>query len=137
MPEEVKLVDYYSAAIPDKPGEGARVLAAFKEAGVNLLAFSGFPAGRRAQIDLIPENDKLFRSTAKKLNFAVSAKKKAFLIGGSERCGVAADILGALGKAGINVTSLQVLCAGAGRYGAILWVKPEDVRRAKKVLEKL
>ncbi len=137
MPEEVKVVDYYTAVVPDKPGEGARVLGALKEAGVNLLAFSGFPVGRKSQIDLIPDNDKLFRATARKMGLDTGAKKKAFLIEGAERCGVAADILAALGNAGINATSLQVLCAGAGRYGAVLWVKPEDVAKAKRLLAKL
>lgn len=30
--------------------------------------------------------------------------------------------------------STDAIAAGAGRFGAILWVKPRDVKRAAKVL---
>jgi hypothetical protein len=39
-----------------------------------------------------------------------------------------------LADAKVNVTSLQAISAGGGRYGAILWVKPRDVRKAAKAL---
>ena len=32
------------------------------------------------------------------------------------------------------VTAADAVCAGAGRYGAILWVKPRDVKKAAAVL---
>lgn len=39
-----------------------------------------------------------------------------------------------LGDAKVNVTAVDAVCAGAGRYGAILWVASKDVSRAAKVL---
>ncbi len=48
MAETIRLVDYFYIETPNKPGEAARALASFKNAEVNLLAFSGFPSGRRA-----------------------------------------------------------------------------------------
>jgi hypothetical protein len=134
MTEDIKVLDYYYVQVPNKAGAAAAILQSFKEAGVNLLAFSGFPEGRRAQLDFVPEDAAAFRAAAKKLGVAISAKKPVFLIQGSERCGIAADILGALAGAGVNVISMQILCAGGGRYGALLWVAPGDVRKAKKVL---
>ena len=32
-----------------------------------------------------------------------------------------------LAAAKINVTAVDAVCAGAGQYGAILWVAPRDV----------
>jgi hypothetical protein len=32
------------------------------------------------------------------------------------------------------VIAVDALCAGAGRYGAILWVAPADVSKAAKLL---
>jgi hypothetical protein len=29
---------------------------------------------------------------------------------------------------------VQVFCAGSGRYGGMLWVKPPDMRKAAKAL---
>ena len=39
-----------------------------------------------------------------------------------------------LADAKINVTAVDAACAGAGRFGAILWVEPRDVTRAARLL---
>jgi hypothetical protein len=132
MPEEIRLVDYFYVEAPDKPGEAARALAQLKEAGVNLLAFSGFPKGRRAQLDFIPEDPAAFKAAAKKAKWKTVGPKKGFLIQGEDRVGAMADLVSKLADAKINVTATDAVCAGAGRYGVILWVKPLDVKRAAK-----
>jgi len=38
-----------------------------------------------------------------------------------------------LAEARINVTAMQAISAGSGRYGAIFWVKPRDVKKAAKL----
>ena len=48
--------------------------------------------------------------------------------------GAVADVLSKLADAAINVTAATAVCAGKNRYGAILWVKQPDLRRAAKVL---
>jgi hypothetical protein len=130
----VKTADYFYVEVPERAGEGARVLGTLRDAGVNLLAVSGFPAGRRAQIDLVPENPAAFRAAAKKAGWKVTGPKKVFLIDGEDRLGVVADAMERLGAAKINVIASQAVCAGAGRFGAILFVAPGDVRRAAKAL---
>ena len=132
MPEEIRLVDYFYVEAPDKPGEAARALAQLKEAGVNLLAFSGFPKGRRAQLDFIPEDPAAFKAAAKKAKWKTVGPKKGFLMQGEDRVGAMADLVSKLADAKINVTATDAVCAGAGRYGVILWVKPLDVKRAAK-----
>ena len=134
MAEEIRILDYFYIEVPDKPGEGARVLAQLKEAGVNLIAFSGFPHGRRAQLDFFPADPAAFRAVAKKARWKVVGPKKGFLIDGQDRVGAMADLVGRLAAAKINVTAVDALCAGAGRYGAILWVKAGDVKRTAKLL---
>ena len=134
MSETVRKIDYYYTETAHKPGEGAKILAALRDAGVNLLAFSGFPSGRKAQLDFIPEDSGAFKSAAKKAGLKLSTKKTGFLIQGEDRVGAVADIIGKLAAANINVTAIDAVCAGAGRYGGILWVKAPDVRKAAKVL---
>ena len=134
MAETIRQVDYFYVQTPDKPGEAARALAAIKEAGVNLLAFSGFPSGRRAQLDFIPADSEAFKKAARHAGLKLSARKTGFLIQGSDRVGAVGDILGKLAAAKINVTAVDAICAGEDRYGAILWVKPPAVRRAAKAL---
>jgi hypothetical protein len=134
MAETVRKVPYFYVMAPDTPGEGVKALRALRAAGVNLLAFSGFPAGKRAQLDFVPEDPKAFRAAARKEKWKVTGPKIAFLVEGDDRTGVMADILGKLGDARINVTASDAVIAGGGRFGAILWVKPRDVARAARLL---
>ena len=134
MADTIQRVQYFYIEVPDKPGEGARVLSALKEAGVNLLAFSGFPKGRRAQIDFIPADQAAFRAAVRKAKLKLVGPKTGFLVQGDDRVGAAAELMTKLADAGINVTAVDAVAAGAGRYGAILWVKPRDVNKAAKAL---
>ncbi len=134
MAESIRLVDYFYVQTPDRPGEAANVLARIKAEGVNLLAFSGFPEGRRSQLDFIPANSEAFKRAAKRAGLKLSGRKTGFLVQGGDRIGAMADLLGKLAAAKLNVTAVDAVCAGENRYGAILWVKPRDVKRAAKAL---
>ncbi len=134
MSDTITRVDYFYTMVPDKPGEAARMLAALRDAGVNLLAFSGFPEGRRGQLDFVPADAAAFRQAAKKAGWKITGPKRAFLLQGDDRVGAVAEVLGKLAEARINVTAIDALCAGADRYGAILWVKQRDFARAAKAL---
>jgi hypothetical protein len=134
MAETIRRVQYFYVMAPDKAGEGARALQTLRDAGVNLVAFTGFPVGKRSQLDFVPEDPSRFRAAARKAGWKVTGPKVAFLIEGDDRPGVCAEILGKLAAAKVNVTATEAVCAGSGRFGAILWVKPRDVTRAAKVL---
>jgi prephenate dehydratase len=134
MIDTVRKLDYFALTMADRPGEGARLVAALRDNGVNLLAFSGFPAGRKAQIDLVPEDSGALRAAAKKLKLALGPRKTCFVIQGDDRVGALADTLQKLADAKINVTAIQAVTAGMGRYGAIFWVKPRDAAKAAKTL---
>ena len=132
--DTIRPVEYFYVQVPDKPGEGARALATLRQAGVNLLAYSGFPAGRRAQLDFVPENPAAFREAAKKAKWKVKGPKRGFLIQGDDRVGACSEILDKLAAAKINVTAMDAVVAGAGRWGAILWVKSSAFKKAARVL---
>jgi hypothetical protein len=134
MADTVRVVEYFYVTAPQKPGVGAAVLKELRQAGVNLLAFSGFPAGRSAQLDFVPEDAAAFRAAARKAKWKLIGPKKAFLIAGDDRPGAVGDMLQKLADAKINVTAVDAACAGQGRYGAILWVAGRDVARAARAL---
>jgi predicted amino acid-binding ACT domain protein len=134
MSETVRLVDYYYIETPDKPGEGLRALDLLRQAGVYLLAYSGFPKGRRSQLDFVPANVPAFKAAARKARWKVTGPKKVFLICGEDRVGVVADLFAQLAEAKVNVTASQAIIAGSDRFGMILWVKPRDVKKAAKAL---
>jgi hypothetical protein len=133
MAETVRAADYFYVMVPDRPGEGARILGELKRAGVNLMAYSGFPSGRGAQLDVVPTDPATFKAIARQKKWKVKGPKRTFLIEGDDRLGACADVLGRLAAAKINVTAMDAL-AGGGRYAAILWVKPRDVKRTASVL---
>ena len=130
MAETVRLVEYFYITAPDKPGEGARALKALKDAGIDLLAFSGFPSGRRAQLDFIPADPTAFKQAAKRSKWKVVGPKRGFLVQGDDRVGAVADLLERMGAAKINVTAIDAVSVSEGRYGAVLWVAPKDVKKA-------
>jgi hypothetical protein len=134
MADTIRKVDYFYIEAANKPGEAAKVLTALRDAGVNLLAFSGFPQGRKAQIDFIPENTAAFKIAAKKAGLKLSPRKTGFLVQGEDRPGVIAEITSKLAAGKINITACDGVSAGNGRFGAILWVKGSDVGKAARVL---
>jgi hypothetical protein len=134
MADTVRIVEYFYISAPNKAGEGARALTTLKDAGVNLLAFSGFPQGRRAQMDFVPADPAAFKQAAKKAKWKVEGPKRGFLVQGDDRVGAIADLLERLGSAKINVTAIDAVSITDGRYGAIFWVAPNDVKKAAALL---
>ncbi len=136
MADAVRVVDYFYITVPNKPGEGARALDLLRAEGVNLLAFSAFPAGRKTQADFVPEDSAAFRRVAKKAKWKVTGPKKVFLVQGDDRVGAVADLIGALAAAKVNITALDAVSVHH-RYGAIFWVAPKDLKKAAKALSTL
>jgi hypothetical protein len=134
MSQSIRRVDYFHLMVSNTPGQGARVLAALAAERVNLLAFSGFPNGRKGQLDLIPENSAALKRAARKLGLALSARKTGFLVQGTDRVGAMTRLLDTLSAAKINITAMDAVTAGAGRFGAIFWVKPKSIARAARLL---
>ena len=133
MADTIRQVDYFYVRVPHKAGEAAKALRALKDAGVNLLAFTGFPEGRGAQMDFIPADAVAFKSVAKANQWKLVGPKRGFLIQGDDRVGAIADLVRTLADAKINVTAIEAVCAD-GRYGALCWVAARDVKKAAQVL---
>lgn len=135
MPDRVMKVNYCYPMVPNRAGQGARILSQIADAGINLLAYSGFPAGAgRSQLDLVVKDVGSLNRLARRNGWRLSKVKKGFLIQGSDKVGAVHRHLQKLADAGINVIAADGVSAGNGRYGMILWVKPPDYSRAAKAL---
>jgi len=160
MNDTFRMAQYFKVSVPDKPGEGARALGVFRNARVNLDAFICFPRGRRGQLNFIPSDPDAFKAAAKHAKLKVTGPRTCFLAEGDDRLGVGAELMAKLAAAKINITAFQAIfierapgarpyasfprLAGsdpdalqsvpAGRYAALFWVKPRDVKKAAKVL---
>jgi len=130
-----KKVTYVDIKVPSRTGQAAAVLKAVADAGVSLQAFTGFPdRGGRSQLDLVTDQVGKLRRVAKAHGWKLSAAKRGFLIQGRDRVGAVQRQLAKLAKRGVNVTAVDAVTAGRGRFGMILWVKPRDTARAARAL---
>lgn len=135
MADRVSKVNYCYVKVASRAGQGASVLSTLRAEGVNLLAFSGFPAkGGKSQLDLIPEDMTALRRVARENGWRLSKVKKGFVITGSDVVGAVQRHIDRLAGSRINITAADAVMAGKGRYGMILWVKPKDYNRAARVL---
>ena len=135
MADSVRKVRYSYVMVPNRAGTGAAVLARLREAGIDLVAYSGFPAsGGKAQIDLVTDDVAGLRRVARKYSWRLSAVRKGFLVQGDDRIGTVHRHLAKLGAAKVSVVAADAVAAGKGRYGMILWVKAKDYARAARAL---
>lgn len=128
-------IEFYSVVVRNKPGKGAQVLSAFKKAGVNFVGIWGYPVGKRkSRIDLVAEDPALLKKVAKQLKIELGKKRMAFHITGEDHPGAVAEVLAKLAAKKINVHAVQALCAGNGRFGALVQVDRDAVKKAAKAL---
>ena len=131
----IRKVNYCKMTVPSRAGQGVRVLGALKDAGVDLLAFTGFPiGGGKSQIDLVALRMAGVQRVARKNKWPLSKTKKAFLVQGTDEVGAAHKVLSRLSSENINVVAADGVSAGKGRYGMLMWVKPGDYNRAARIL---
>jgi hypothetical protein len=133
MAETVRQIDYFYIEVSNRVGEGAKVLRAVKDAGVNLMAFSGFPSGRKAQLDFFPADSAAFKQLAKANRWKVVGPKSGFLVQGDDRIGAVADLVGKLADAKIDVIAIDAVAVDE-RYGALCWVAPRSLKKAAAIL---
>ena len=102
---------------------------------MNFVAIWGYPAGKgKSKIDLVAKDTALLKKAAKKLKIELGKKQTAFHVSGEDHPGAVAAVLAELAAKKINVSAVQALCADNGRFGALVQVAPEDVKKATKAL---
>jgi hypothetical protein len=134
MADTVRKVEYFSIHVPNTPAKAFGVLSTLVSAGIDLLACVGVSKGRRARIDVVPADTRRFKAAVKKAGLTFAPEKTGFMIQGRDRPGALSEHLRKLGDKEINVTGIDALSAGEGRWGAIIWVEDEAVRKAARVL---
>ena len=130
----VKKARYVDLKVPRRPGQGAAVLGSLRDAGIDLLAFTGFPERGKAQIDLVTNDLAGVRRVARQEGWRISKPKRCFVVQGRDRVGAVQLHLAKLSDKKINVTAVNAVAAGKGQFGMVLWVKPNDYTRAARAL---
>ena len=134
MADSVRKVQYAYVMVPNRPGQGAKVLSKLQAAGIDLQAYSGFPGKGGAQIDLVTQDVAGLKRVARTNGWQLSKVKKGFLVQGTDRIGAVQRHLARLAAGKVNVVAADAVAAGQGRYGMIVWVRPKDYVRAARAL---
>jgi hypothetical protein len=136
MADRVRKVNYCYTKVSNRPGQGVKVLEQIKDAGIDMVAFSGFPVGKgKAQLDFVTPDTTELRRLAKKNGWRLSKMKKGFLVWGQDKEGAVHRHIKKLADNKISVTAADAVTAGKGRYGMILWVSPKNYARAARTLK--
>jgi hypothetical protein len=135
MGNRIRRVDYYHANVMDEPGEAYKVLSALAGLGVNLVAFTAVPVGPdRTQVTLFPEDPGKMKSEAQKAGMSLDGPHRALLVQGDDELGALAAVHEKLYHASVNVYVSTAIADGAGKFGHLIYVRPEDFERAAKAL---
>src|SRR5258708_13024928 len=107
----IRKVVYFTMKVPNRPGIGVQMLKSIAMGKQNLLAFTGFPQGGKAQVDFVPANPVEFARGAKKHGVNLGKKKTAFLVQGEDRVGALVRVLEKLAKPTINMVATDAATA--------------------------
>ncbi len=136
MSFRIRRVDYYYHMVEDQPGEAYKLLANLAGMGVSLLAFTAVPLGpSRTQLSLFPEDAPRFVEAARKAGMPIDGPHNALLVQGDDELGALAGIHEKLFNARVNVYASNSVSDGRGNYGYLVYVRPEDYKRAAEALE--
>ncbi len=136
MATYIKKVDYYYCTVEDQPGESYKLLSFLAKVGVSLCAFTAVPTGLfRTQFTLFPDDTSKLVFEAKRANINLAGPNPAFLIQGDDEIGALVDIHQKLFEANVNVYSSCAVTDGKGSFGYVVYVSPEQYKRASEALE--
>ena len=86
------------------------------------------------QLVLFPDSSDLLSKAAAGSGLTLTGPQHALLVQDDDRLGALADIHLTLLEANINVYASSGVTDGRGGYGYILYLRPEDFRKAAHVL---
>ncbi len=135
MGHTIRRVDYFYTTVRDEPGHGYKLLSQLAELGVNLMALVSVPVGPlRTQLTIFPEDSRRLQQAADKAGFSLDGPHPALLVHGDDELGALAGIHEKLFHAKVNVYASSGVSDGKGRYGYVLYVRPNEYDRAAKAL---
>lgn len=132
----ISRAEYFYTTVEDVPGEAYKLLSRLADLGINLLAFTAIPTGpNRTQLALFPAEARKLQSEARKAGMPLDGPHRALLVQGDDELGALAIVHEKLYRADVNVYASTGVADGYGKYGHVIYVRPEDYARAAKALE--
>lgn len=128
-------MEYYHATVSTKADEAFDLLDNLARLGVNFSAVTLVPIGPDStQLTLFPEDGSTLQAVAKQTKLTINGPHRAVLVQGDDQVGALAEIHRHLQSHGVEVFATTAITDGTGRYGCILYLRPEDSERAINAL---
>jgi hypothetical protein len=93
----------FAFTLPHQPGAGRRVLAAFGQAGVNIIGACAMGQGGSAMVHLAVDDPTPARQALEDVGVTVESEQEVLTTTLQDRPGEGGEILGRLADAGVNV----------------------------------
>src|SRR5262249_13894518 len=129
--QEVAMRDF-AVALPHRPGELARVARALSRYGVNLKSVAGLAQDGQVQVRFLPDEVDAARSALDSSGIRYE-EHEVITVLLENRAGELAAMADRLAEANVNV--LAIYLTGVAGNLVELAIVPDDVKRAKRVLE--
>ena len=127
----VRRVDYFSATVKDRAGEGYQLLTTLADLGINLLAFTAVPIGPlHTHLTIFPDDTGKLAREAREDGLVLDGPHPALMVQGDDELGALAEFHRRLSDARVNVYASTGLADGSGCFGYIIYVRPEDYDKA-------
>jgi hypothetical protein len=134
MAHELRRVDYFYTSVADRPGAGYQILSLLAEAGVGLLALTAVPTGpNRTQLTLFPERPAELQRLGRS-GLELDGPHPALLITGDDVPGALSGVYQQLAEVDVNVYAATGVSGGDGRFGYIIYIRPDDFETAARAL---
>jgi prephenate dehydratase len=125
MPNKWIAMTNFAFALPNRPGELARITATLRQAGINLLGLWGYAEGEeRPHVSCVPESPEQFRRFAAQQKLECEEGHALYMIG-DDKPGALHEALEKIAQAKINVEAIECVAAG-NRFGCFLWASDSD-----------
>jgi hypothetical protein len=135
MAFNIRRVDYFYTTVKDEPGEAYKVLSLLANLGINLLAVTAVPFGpMNTQLTIFPEVSAQLWNEAQKSGLKLEGPQPALLVQGDDKLGALAEVHSRLYAANVNIYASSGVADGAGHYGYIIYVRPDDYEKAVAAL---
>ena len=127
-----KRLTYFKTKIEDKPGALLALAKDLKEKKLDLIALKGIGQAGQGEILVIAKSPDKLRE-AWKASGTLVEEGTVFFLSGADATGALVKSLDAVAGAGVNIVATEALAVG-GKFGAVLWVSPEDLDKTAQAL---
>ena len=129
-------LEYFNVTMNVRADEAYEVLDSLAKLGANFTAINAVPIGSQStQLTLFPEDASMLQAIAKQAGIHLLGPYPAVIVQGEDQPGVLAEIHKRLHEDHIQAFTSTAITDGKGRYGCILYLRPEDAERAVKALK--